>query len=154
MREAKAARLPREPGKMEPQLQERYRGLVNEGIAKGRVKLLTGGGEKRQHPRFVLHSTQVWSTVERSYPVVDKSLTGVCFLSAYPFPVGDLVKISMRRFFMVEALVVACEIEETEPVYLEYRYKVRCRFRGLDPSLLQVLVALDLEGESSVTVRG
>jgi hypothetical protein len=145
-------RRPRETIVKERSPQDQYQGLVHEGIAQGRVQVLDGGLEKRQHPRFAMRATQVWSAVERSYPVVDKSLTGVAFLTAQAFPVGEMVKISMRRFFAVDAVVVGCEIVETDPTYLEYLYKVRCRFRGLDPALLHVLVAMDMDSDAKLTV--
>jgi hypothetical protein len=80
--------------------------------------------------------------------VIDKSLTGLAFYASTPFPVGKPVRISLRQFFVVEAMVVGCEMVETEPLFLNCQYKVRCRFQNLDPALVQVMVALDMEQES------
>jgi len=134
---------------MEPAWEKQYQALLSQGIANGRVRVLAGGNEKRQHPRYRLSNEQVWGRVDRSYPVIDKSLSGLAFFSPFPFQVGQVVRISLRQFFVVDALVVGCEMLETDGLFLECQYKVRCRFNNLDPNLLQVLVALDMEQDDA-----
>jgi len=127
---------------------KQYQTLLSKGIAMGRVRVLPGSAEKRQSPRYRMANTLVWGRIELSYPVIDKSLTGLAFHSPSAFEVGSTVRISLRQFFVVDALVVGCEMEEPDPVFMNCQYKVRCRFNNLDPNLVQVLVALDLERES------
>jgi hypothetical protein len=133
---------------MNPAWEKQYRALLSKGIALGRVEMLPNGAEKREHPRYKMANTMVWGRVDHSYPVIDKSLTGLAFYASTPFPVGKPVRISLRQFFVVEAMVVGCEMVETEPLFLNCQYKVRCRFQNLDPALVQVMVALDMEQES------
>jgi hypothetical protein len=132
---------------MDSRWDKEYRALLSKGIAAGRVHVLPSDEEKRQHPRYRMAKATVWGRVERGYPVIDKSLAGLAFLSPFAFGVGQIARISLRQFFVVDALVVGCEMLETEPLFLECQYKVRCRFTDLDPSLLQVLVALDMESD-------
>ena len=132
---------------MESSWDKQYQTLLSKGIAAGRVQVLPSTSEKREHPRYRMANTTVWGRVDHCYPVIDKSLTGLAFFSPTPFPVGQVVRISLRQFFVVDALVVGCEMVESDPVFLNFQYKVRCRFNNLDPTLVQVLVALDMERE-------
>ena len=137
---------------MDSSWDKEYRSLLNRGIAAGRVHVLPGDEEKRQHPRYRMANATVWGRVERGFPVIDKSLSGLAFFSPSAFGVGQIVRVSLRQFFVVDALVVGCEMQETEPLFLEFQYKVRCRFTDLDPGLLQVLVALDMEADAGAAL--
>jgi len=140
---------------MDSSWDKHYQSLLSKGIALGRVQVRSSGAEKREFPRYRMANTLVWGRIELSYPVIDKSLTGLAFHSPTAFEVGSTVRISLRQFFVVEALVVGCEMEELDSVFLTCQYKVRCRFTDLDPTLVQVLVALDLEQEGiSATANG
>ncbi len=130
-----------------------YQSLLSKGIAAGRVHVLPGESEKREHPRYRMANATVWGRVERGYPVIDKSLSGLSFYSPFPFGVGQVVRISLRQFFVIDALVVGCEMHETDNLFLECQYKVRCRFSNLDPGLLQVLVALDMEPDAQAAAH-
>src|SRR5262245_58338235 len=124
---------------MDSTIAKQYQSLLDKGIALGRGQVLPSGSEKREFPRYRMENTLVWGRVEHSYPVVDKSLTGLAFHATTPFQVGSVVRVSLRQFFVVEALVVGCEMVETDTMFLNCQYKVRCRFNNLDPNLVQVL---------------
>ncbi len=113
-------------------LKRRYMQILDTLPAGGRPD---GADERRKAPRIPVTSTQFTAAftdlgVKTLTEVLTKdiSTTGVCFFSDQVFPSGAEIDLSVAKVFSLSAVVVSCEMEETDASFLEVRYRVRCRF--------------------------
>jgi hypothetical protein len=111
-----------------PRVTQRYAQILAEAAQAGEKAAPTSAMERRGAPRVPVTCGDV--SVNLSYPVttVDISTGGACFLSEQPFPVGTEISLAVASVFSLAATVVGCNMEESDAVFLEMRYRVRCRF--------------------------
>lgn len=86
-------------------------------------------------------------SVNATFPVttVDVSTTGACFLSEHAFLPGSRISISIADVFSLDATVVACDMEETDAMFLETRYRVHCSFDDESQGMEMLVVAKEHE---------
>jgi hypothetical protein len=113
-------------------LKRRYTQILDTLPAGGRAD---GADERRNAPRVPVASTQFTAAFTdlgvktlTEVRAKDISTTGVCFFSDQVFPSGAEIDLSVAKVFSLTAIVVSCEMEETDATFLEVRYRVRCRF--------------------------
>lgn len=135
----------------QPNLEDEYQMLVQEGFARGELDVFTAGPEQRTEPRFRLRDTGIAVRVEPQFQLVDVSAAGIAFQSELPFRSGDLLHVVLRSALAFQARVVGCMLVETDPLMLEARYRVQCRFN--DPAdgkqLLVLMKEIERLNESS-----
>ena len=109
-------------------LDQEYDLLVKEGIAKGEIQVRVDEPDLRGAPRFQMHQRHLSVRVEPQLSVVDLSALGIALLSEYPFDCGETLHLVLQNTLVVQAQVMGCELVETDPMILEARYRVQCRF--------------------------
>lgn len=112
-------------------LERRYAQILDQfaGLAQGRQD------ERRKAPRVPVSTHEITAAVSdlgvRTLTQVqtkDISTSGLCFFAERPFPPDAEIELSVATVYSLSAIVVSCEIEETDASFLEVRYRVRCRF--------------------------
>ena len=130
---------------------DEYQSLLR--LARENGELAEGGAEseRRVHPRFNLRMESVWMKMDAPLSVTDISLTGIALLSSKPFMPGAVLQLQVGKAFHIEATVVGCEMEETDPALLDMSYRLRCRFaEGFDTKQILVLIKeMDLQYENN-----
>jgi len=91
-----------------------------------------GISEKRQNPRYAFPQTkkaQIFAHLgPKAFQIVDISVGGVSFISDVSFEPGTSLLLSALGMVALDVEVLHCELEETNPDFMEYSYKVRARF--------------------------
>lgn len=126
------------------QWEQAYYRLLDEGVSSGRVQMMPEGQEKRRHPRFHMPGSMVTVRQDQQHEVVDVSVSGVAFHSTHRYAVGDRISLSLRGLLSIEAVVLGCEMVRVETVYMEYAYKVRCRFEDEGYGMQFLVMALEM----------
>jgi hypothetical protein len=135
----------------QPSLDEEYRMLVQEGLARGELSIRTDGPDHRSEPRFRIGNAGIAVRVEPQFKLVDISAVGIAFLSELPFHSDELLHVVLRRTLTFQARVVRSLLVETDPNLLEARYRVQCRFNnpGDGKQLLVLMKEMERLNESS-----
>lgn len=117
-----------------------------------------GAGERRKAPRIPVTSasftaafTDVGVKTVAEVQAKDISMSGVCFFSDQPFPAGAEIELSIAKVFSLSAIVVSCDMEETDATFLEVRYRVRCRFENEKQGMELLVLAKEAEMASQET---
>ena len=108
-----------------------YSNLLDSARKAGEFKELNPDAERRVHPRFPLRMESVWMKMDSPFTVADISLSGISLLADKPFLPGSTLQLLLGKAFQVEAVVVGCEMEESDPDLLDMQYRVRCRYTDL-----------------------
>jgi len=113
---------------------------------------LSKEAERRGAPRIPVSAKGVTAQfaelgikIEIDVQTQDISTSGVCFLSERPFKAGGEFEISVSRVFSLHAVVVSCEMEETDANLMEVRYRVRCRFSNERQGMEMLVLAKETE---------
>ena len=131
---------------------QEYDRLINRAIETGEVVILPDEKERRRHPRFKMPGGQVRITDSLQRDIIDMSMSGVAFYSERKYEVGEVVPLSLKEAFAVQAEVLGCEMVQTDPSFLEFAYRVRCQFINLNHGLNFLMLVLehsDSEGSGS-----
>lgn len=107
----------------------------------GRIAM-PGPEDRRKMPRLKLRQGKnVWVHVEKTaVPILDISAVGIAFYSDVERFPGDTVSLNVAELVSIEAVVISSDIEETNPDFLEFKYRVRAKFApGLDGYRIYVL---------------
>lgn len=130
-----------------------YEEILAEAEARGEVQILPQGEEKRRHPRFPAAGATVTIREDAVYRMIDLSRSGLAFHCSHSFPVGHTLTLALRDVIAIEAEVVGCEMEERDATYMEYAYKVRCRFLDDESGLRFLVLVKELErGDQEIAV--
>lgn len=127
-------------------LEEEYQRLIQDSILKGTVRIRQEGPEKRHAPRFQLESGQVAVKIEPSFEVLDVSASGMAFQTNMAFLPGKAITLVFHETMGVQAHVIACEVIETDPTFMEAGYRVQCHFENPDHGK-QVLITMKITGK-------
>lgn len=122
---------------------KRYEILIEEGRLTGKVDASPGGREQREHPRFRLDGTEMQIDIKLLVSVIEVSRSGVSFFTNLKMSVDQEFFLRLGSVFSIMGRVVACEVEETDPTLMEYRYRVRCSFVGQEMELPNLLTIID-----------
>ena len=133
---------------MEVQWGEEYDRLLEKAIAEGKVEPLRDHDERRDSPRFKFSEGFFHSKELTQRHIIDLSKSGYAFHSDRMYNIGEEISLSIRDAFEAHAIVVNCEIEETDAGFLEYKYRVRCRFTNPEYGLMILVLLI---GESTIT---
>jgi hypothetical protein len=89
-----------------------------------------GHAERRRFPRvsFPPGSTIYLHGDPRAHAIHDFSAGGLSFYSDRAIPTGSRILLSAMGQLALQVEVMGCELEEFDPDFLEYRYRVRARF--------------------------
>lgn len=123
---------------------ERYAQIIAKAGKQTARQGLAPALERRGAPRMLV-TCQV--SVNATFPVttVDVSATGACFLSEHAFSPGSKISINVADVFSLDATVVACEMEETDAMFLETRYRVHCHFDDESQGMEMLVMAKEHE---------
>ena len=135
---------------MEYKWNEEYDRLLERAIAEGKVEPVLDNDEKRDSPRFKLSEGLYRSEESTHREINDLSKTGYAFYSERKYKIGEDVPLNIREAFEAHAKVVACEMVETDPSFLEFRYRVRCRFTNPEHGMTILLLLFEditIDGE-------
>lgn len=86
-----------------------YETLLERALVEGNVQRREAPEERRGHPRFQLRSGTIGVQFESQFPVVNVSISGVCFLSPFRLLPGQTLNLVLAKAFRVEVQVVACD---------------------------------------------
>ncbi|MCH9046493.1 MAG: PilZ domain-containing protein [SAR324 cluster bacterium] len=105
------------------------------------------------NPRFNIpgRQIQITDTIERD--IIDMSISGVSFYSDRNHAIGEVVPLCLDGAFSVQTKVVGCQMVQTDPSFLEFKYRVRCEFVNSDHGLIFLMLALEdsgYEGNGSI----
>jgi hypothetical protein len=106
-----------------------YQKRVRADVEEGRISQPLPNDRRRQ-PRLRLElGKNIWIHTERSsVPILDLSAGGIAFHSDTRQFVGDRVSLNVADTVAIEAIVVDCTLEETDPQFLEFKYLVRAKY--------------------------
>jgi len=131
-------------------LQDRYAPIL-EQPGHG-MKLSKGATNRRGASRVRVASKEVHAVVcdlgvaaDIGVETKDISTSGVCFFADRSFPAGMEMELKVSNVFSLTALVVSCEMEETDANLLEVRYRVHCKFRDGHDGMELLVLAKDAE---------
>ena len=128
---------------MEHQWSEEYDRLLEKAIAEGRVEPLRDNDERRDSPRFKL-SEDIYHSEESTHRnIIDLSKTGYAFHSERMYSIVEEAPLTIRDAFEAQATVVNCEMEETDTGFLEFKYRVRCRFTSPEHGMIILLLLFE-----------
>jgi hypothetical protein len=130
-------------------LERRYTQILNT-VPPGARQI--GTGERRKAPRvpvtsapFTAAFTDLGVRTVMAVRTKDISTSGVCFFSEQPFPSGAEIDLTVANVFSLSAVVVSCEMEETDASFLEVRYCVRCQFVNERQGMEVLVLAKEIE---------
>lgn len=101
--------------------------------------------ERRGQPRFALRSGYVTVQVQPCFRVSDLSISGIAFLSEMPFPPGSELALVLEKTFAIPATVMSCDLVESDPLLMEVRYHVGCRFHDEQEGMQFLVMATELD---------
>lgn len=127
--------------------EEEYDRILDQAIGGGRVEILPSGSEKRRHPRFRLPSGKILVTEQVPHDIVDLSVSGLAFYAERPFPVGQVIMVSLRQILAIQAEVLGSDAVTGGAQ--DGAYKIRCRFTDEDYGLRFLVLAMEMESEST-----
>lgn len=106
-----------------------YEKRLEQDLKVGQIEL-PNPEDRRKIPRLMLQrGKNIWIHTGRlAVPILNISTGGVAFYSEHRFFPGDNIFLSVANTLSIEAVVLDCIIEESDPVFMEYRYKVRVRY--------------------------
>ncbi len=86
--------------------------------------------EKRLEPRYIfMEDSKIYGHMgPKAFPILNISIGGISFYSDIPFEIGTKLLMSALGMIALEVDVLNCEMEETDPDLMEFRYRVRARF--------------------------
>jgi hypothetical protein len=125
--------------------EDEYERILRDGLQSGKVSVLPSSSEKRRHPRFRLRSGTIFIKEDHPFEVINLSRSGLAFYGVREFKEDERISISLHQLMAIEAVVVGCDMEETDSNLMEYRYRVRCRFLNDDYGLQFLVMALEME---------
>ncbi|MBI3993327.1 MAG: PilZ domain-containing protein [Candidatus Lambdaproteobacteria bacterium] len=129
-----------------PGWQDDYEALLADARQRGDLSQATGAAEKRRFPRINLISRPILVHEPTRYQILDMSAGGMSFYSESSFEIGRVVSISLEGLLTIEARVLGCEMVETDPDFLEVRYRVHCRFEDERYGMRFLVLALQAKG--------
>ena len=97
----------------------------------GSLPAAAGNDERRRHPRFQIHTDDLWIDEMSEFTVRDVSATGIGLTSEYPLAEGRRIQIGLRDRVSVEAVVIRCRLVESASQYWGPLFHIRCRFAEL-----------------------
>ena len=102
--------------------------------------------DRRQDPRLMLRrGKNIWiQTGKVPVPILNISKGGVAFYSEDQYFPGDHINLSVANTLTIKAVVLECEIEETDPIFMECRYHVRAKFTDLENGFKIYVLARDI----------
>lgn len=121
--------------------EQEYQARCEMDLKAGRI-VVPKPEDKRKHPRLQLEKTQtVWLHMGRvPVPVFNISVEGICYYSTVEVEIGERVFLSVANTLAIEGLVLDCTLEETDPLFMEYQYRVRAKYApGFDGHKIYVL---------------
>lgn len=125
-----------------------YEALIQDAMEKGDIDSRPQTVEKRKHPRIRMLSRQLQVHEPQRFQILDISIGGMSFYSVTPFEVGKVLTVSLEGLLTIEARVLACGMEETDPMFLEVRYKVHCHFEDERYGMRLMVLAMQSEDSS------
>jgi hypothetical protein len=87
-------------------------------------------GELRRHARLQPAGISFWVGVTPGLHLIALSARTLEFYTERRMEPGQALSVRIDEAPALEAEVVACQMEETDPALLEVRYRVRCRIRS------------------------
>ena len=123
-----------------------YERRLNRAIATGEVEIIPNGKERRMNPRFKIPGRQIQITDSIQREVINMSISGVSFYSDRNHLIGEVVPLCLDGAFSVQTKVVGCQMVPTDPTFLEFKYRVRCKFVKPDHGLTFLMLALEDSG--------
>ncbi len=88
--------------------------------------------ELRGHPRFNTPDERVAIQLESKHQVLNVSEAGIAFASLIPYEVGQVIDVNFIDLARIDARVVECRVDQSDPRFLEVHYVVRCEFLAED----------------------
>jgi hypothetical protein len=122
-----------------------YLRLLGEAVAGGSVSLRPPHQERRQYPRFPLHSQDIATPGTTPVDVYDISVSGVAFRGDRTYFRNRPLTLSLARVFSTETDVLGCELATDIHSREIPVYRVRCRFRDDEQGLQFLMLALELD---------
>ena len=129
---------------MDKKLEQKYQILIEESISSGMLKIGKNGDEMRKEPRFQVRDGAISVRVEPTFEILDLSATGMAFLSDIAFTPGTIITLYLEETTGVQAFVIGCVMKETDPDFLETRYRVQCRFDNEEHGCRVLLMMSDV----------
>ena len=126
-------------------LEQEYERLIHDGMNGGSIQIRQDGPEMRDAPRFKLVECHIAVKVEPKFTIEDVSASGIAFISDLAFMPGCAMTLVLENTMGVQARVVGCEMIETEPAFLETRYRVQCRFESSNHGKQMLVMMKEME---------
>ena len=123
-----------------------YEAILDDARRRGDISEPPGAAEKRKFPRINLISRPILVHEPTRYQILDMSAGGMSFYSESSFEMEKVVSISLEGLLTIEARVLGCEMVETDPDFLEVKYRVHCRFEDERYGMRFLVLALQSEG--------
>lgn len=125
-----------------------YQQLLEDAQKKGEIEILPDKSEQRKYPRIRMITRSIQVHDPQHYEILDMSIGGMSFYSDLPFEEEKVITISLEGLLTIEARVIKCSMEETDPMFLEVRYKIHCKFEDERYGMRLMVLALQSEGSS------
>ena len=122
-------------------LANEFSNLLEESRQRGEVTELPSSQERRKFPRLKVNSSEIWIDAVAKFSLVDMSPSGVAVLCNHPVQIGESLKFSLGPIHGAEAIVVACELDESPTENLDAQYRVHCKFRNTKEGMSLILMA-------------
>ena len=84
--------------------------------------------ERRQHPRFRVHTRDLWVNDVPEFQVRDVSASGIGLEADFPLQQGDRLKVCLRDDIHAQAVVLGCELMDSGSQYWAPLFQINCRF--------------------------
>ena len=106
-----------------------YARRIEQDVMDGMVEM-PKPDDRRKDPRLQLRrGKNIWIHTDRvPVPILNISKSGVAFFSEQQYFPGDHLHLSVANTLTIKARVLECEMEETDAIFMEYRYHVRAKF--------------------------
>ena len=112
---------------MEPIALERaYRDLV----ARKEVHSAQSGDDRREHPRFQVHTQDLWINDMTEFQVRDVSASGIGLAADFPVSEGETLAVSLRDDLRTQAVVIRCELVDSGSQYWAPLFHINCRIEN------------------------
>lgn len=131
--------------------EDEYEHVLEESTERGEIKMGSGEWEHRKDPRLGLKHAQVWIKVDLPFEVIDISISGISFYSTTKFIKDQTFAITLGKAFVIEALVVDCQLVETDKNMMEAHYRTACSFENPETGR-QFLVMLKEADDTDISI--
>lgn len=124
---------------------QEYEKRVAEDQKEGRLEILNEE-DRRKHPRLGLEEDRrVWLHADsKPVPIDNISAQGIAFLSTSRVFPGDKVLLSVAKSLSIEAIVLDCEMEAVDSIFMEYQYRIRSRYADEENGYKIYVLARDI----------